>query len=495
MFNPWRREMWQCARTACAVISLALFCCASIGIAAPPTVGGATVSGLPIENLRVIDDDIIPMMGSLAIHGADAMTWGEYSFWMAQHESLQSNRAATVLQSIYDRPSSRANFPSFFLNSEIATKLIENIYSNTPSDAAVLFWTSRLNAYSSDPQISLRPLAKGRLIYDMVTNALGVANSDPNAGQFSRRLNAALVMKKETDTGAERNDQTATTAAIFNASRPRLLTITNDVATYNAALTPLARLNWVIDQSAIPASATYDAETGLLSVSGTELIALADPDNDIDLSKLTLYGDGSPYALTTAPVEITNSSSFQVRLNAADRIALRSRFNRDGTASSGNVKYLLAAAPGWSAALSAAQPQPALTGTRITVVNNAPAILNIDRSDAATRYDAATDGVLLMRYLLGFRNADLIANARGNGVNLRDAIQIENHISASLALLDVDGDGQALASTDGVMILRRLLNPGAAIGNAAAMATLTANAKRGTRTDAEVVSAIDALKP
>ncbi|TAG02331.1 MAG: hypothetical protein EAZ43_09315 [Betaproteobacteria bacterium] len=129
-----------------------------------------------------------------------------------------------------------------------------------------------------------------------------------------------------------------------------------------------------------------------------------------------------------------------------------------------------------------------------TFATSAP-ILNIDNSDAATTYDPATDGVLLMRYLLGYRGAALIANARGTGASLRDSMQIENHILLSLSLLDVDGDGQTLAVTDGLMILRRLLNPGAATTNAAAMSAITAGAKRGIRSDVDVVSAIDALKP
>jgi alpha-tubulin suppressor-like RCC1 family protein len=122
-------------------------------------------------------------------------------------------------------------------------------------------------------------------------------------------------------------------------------------------------------------------------------------------------------------------------------------------------------------------------------------LLNIDNSSPTTTYDAATDGVLLMRYLLGYRGAALIANALGTGVSLRDATQIETHIATSLALLDVDGDGETLAVTDGVMILRRLLNPNAAITNAAAMSAITAGAKRGGRSDADIVNAIDALKP
>ena len=122
-------------------------------------------------------------------------------------------------------------------------------------------------------------------------------------------------------------------------------------------------------------------------------------------------------------------------------------------------------------------------------------ILNIDNSDAATKYEPATDGVLLLRYLLGLRGSALIANARGVGAGLRDAAAIELHLSTNLSLLDVDGDGEKLALTDGLMILRRLLNPTPLATDAAASAAITAGAKRGARSDEAVVKAIDALKP
>lgn len=130
----------------------------------------------------------------------------------------------------------------------------------------------------------------------------------------------------------------------------------------------------------------------------------------------------------------------------------------------------------------------------LLTINNG-GVLNIDNSDANTTYDAATDGVLLIRYLLGFRSAELIAGARGNGAALRDADQIAQHIQLNLLSLDVDGDGSTLAHTDGLMILRRLLSPSSAPSNASASAAITANAKNSSRTDEAVVTAIDALKP
>lgn len=136
------------------------------------------------------------------------------------------------------------------------------------------------------------------------------------------------------------------------------------------------------------------------------------------------------------------------------------------------------------------------TGTTVVLTEAAgsnPPILNIDNSDPATIYDASTDGVLLMRYLLGFRGTALTADALGIGASLRDSTQIENHLLSSLALLDVDGDGETLSLTDGLMILRRLLNPNALnVMTAAEQSAITANAKRGTLTDLQVLQRIDA---
>ena len=126
------------------------------------------------------------------------------------------------------------------------------------------------------------------------------------------------------------------------------------------------------------------------------------------------------------------------------------------------------------------------TGVTVTVIGP-PTILNVDNSNFITRYDAATDGVLILRYLLGYRDAALIANARGDGPQLRDATQIVTYLDSVRAQFDVDGDGQVYAMTDGLLILRRMLGLS---GGA-----LTSNAKVGVRSDVDIAAAIDALRP
>ncbi|MDP3392399.1 FG-GAP-like repeat-containing protein [Sediminibacterium sp.] len=112
-------------------------------------------------------------------------------------------------------------------------------------------------------------------------------------------------------------------------------------------------------------SATFDASTGVLVVTGVSLTAFTGANNDIDVSKITLTGQGgSTYTLTTANVEITNATSFSVTLNATDRAALVSILNKNGTSSQSATTYNLAAAANW---LTASAGNADLTGNAITV--------------------------------------------------------------------------------------------------------------------------------
>lgn len=83
-------------------------------------------------------------------------------------------------------------------------------------------------------------------------------------------------------------------------------------------------------------------------------------------------------------------------------------------------------------------------------------VMNIDGSAMGTRYDPTTDGVLLLRYLLGFTGSALTTGALGT-LPSRDATQIVAHLNTNRALLDVDGDSNVYAHTDGLLIVRYLL--------------------------------------
>ncbi|WP_049762913.1 Ig-like domain-containing protein [Shewanella denitrificans] len=118
-------------------------------------------------------------------------------------------------------------------------------------------------------------------------------------------------------------------------------------------------------------SATYDASTGVLVVTGSGLVSKTGGTNDIDISKFTLSGDASSYSLTSSSVEITNGSSFSVPLNSTDKNELISRLNKNGTSSNGAVTYNIAAADDWNTGADPALNIADLTGNGITVSNAA----------------------------------------------------------------------------------------------------------------------------
>ncbi|TPW14099.1 MAG: Hemolysin-type calcium-binding protein, partial [Halothiobacillaceae bacterium] len=136
-------------------------------------------------------------------------------------------------------------------------------------------------------------------------------------------------------------------------------------------------------------SATYDATTGTLVVTGTGFTHRAGAINDIIANKFTLTGQGgSTYALTdTANVEITSDTSFTLVLSTADKSGLRTLLNNNGTQSVGGTTYNLAAADDWANGADAALNVADLTGNGITVSNV------VSPTITSATYDAST-GVL-----------------------------------------------------------------------------------------------------
>lgn len=75
--------------------------------------------------------------------------------------------------------------------------------------------------------------------------------------------------------------------------------------------------------------------------------------------------------------------------------------------------------------------------------------------DGNGEVQALTDGVLLMRYLFGFSDIALVDDALGTNAT-RDASQIALFIEYRLERFDADGNGEVTALTDGLLVLRHL---------------------------------------
>uniref|UniRef100_UPI00292DD1E0 putative Ig domain-containing protein n=1 Tax=Pedobacter nototheniae TaxID=2488994 RepID=UPI00292DD1E0 len=122
-------------------------------------------------------------------------------------------------------------------------------------------------------------------------------------------------------------------------------------------------------------SAVYNASTSVLTVSGTNFKAYPGAGNDIAVNKLTITAESTTYTLTSSDVELTNATTFSVTLNVADKLALKSIINKNGTQSTDLTLYNLAAAEDWMNAADAAAIIADLTLNGITVNNVAvPAI-------------------------------------------------------------------------------------------------------------------------
>ncbi|WP_020680921.1 DUF4347 domain-containing protein [Marinobacterium rhizophilum] len=152
---------------------------------------------------------------------------------------------------------------------------------------------------------------------------------------------------------------------------------------------------------AIPAitSATYDASTGVLAVTGTGFLSRQGATNDIVANKFTLTGEGgSTHTLTdTANVEVNSGTSFTLTLSATDKAALNQIINKNGTSSTGATTYNLAAAEDWAAGADAAVNVVDATGNGITVSNVAVPTITSATYDASTGALVVTGTGLLKR--------------------------------------------------------------------------------------------------
>lgn len=86
---------------------------------------------------------------------------------------------------------------------------------------------------------------------------------------------------------------------------------------------------------------------------------------------------------------------------------------------------------------------------------NAP--LDVDASFGATKYDAGTDGLLTLRYLFGLTGTSLTTGVLGGTASRTDPALIKARLDVLRTSLDIDGNGRADALTDGLLILRYML--------------------------------------
>ena len=96
-----------------------------------------------------------------------------------------------------------------------------------------------------------------------------------------------------------------------------------------------------------------------------------------------------------------------------------------------------------------------LAGTNPLSAASCPGCFNWDIDDDG-EVKPLTDGLIVIRYLFGFRGNSLVVNAVGLNANRNSPEDISDYLNAGGVTLDIDGDGEAKPLTDGLMLIRYL---------------------------------------
>lgn len=102
--------------------------------------------------------------------------------------------------------------------------------------------------------------------------------------------------------------------------------------------------------------------------------------------------------------------------------------------------------------------------------------------DGNMRYDALTDGLLLIRYLFNISGTNLTSGVIGANATRSTPAATQQYMDLMRLVLDVDGNGQADALTDGIMLLRYIFN---LRGNSLVNGAIGLNATRTTAAQIE----------
>jgi hypothetical protein len=104
---------------------------------------------------------------------------------------------------------------------------------------------------------------------------------------------------------------------------------------------------------------------------------------------------------------------------------------------------------------------------------------DIDADETAV---ALSDGLLVLRHLFGFSGASLTDAAVGTSATRASAAEITAYLDGNDSQLDIDGDGATEALSDGLLVLRYLFG---FRGDSLIVGAVTANATRTTATEIE----------
>ena len=162
---------------------------------------------------------------------------------------------------------------------------------------------------------------------------------------FDFATNGIFGSGAEAITYIERSTQFNGGTLVFGAAWDNIDTVRFTVSSGSAGLA-LDTIDFEAPTPRIPVitSATYDALTNVLEVTGVDMTA----GGSIDVGKLSVTGEaGVAYTLTSANVNAVDSTRFAVTLNAVDAMNVEGLLTKNGNAAVDTTAYNLAAANHW----------------------------------------------------------------------------------------------------------------------------------------------------
>ena len=184
-------------------------------------------------------------------------------------------------------------------------------------------------------------------------------------------------------------------------------------------------------------SVTYDADMGVLVVSGTNFVAIQGSSNDVDISLLTITGEGgSTYTITsTTDVEVTSTTQFTITLSGTDKTSVDALLNKNGGVSGSGTLYNLALADNWMRGVSET-PNIAANTYGLTV-SNANAIPTIS---GAVSFQAVDDNSTIAPF-------SSVTLGDGDGDNISLAITLDDNAKGTLSTTSIPSDTLANVQT------------------------------------------------
>lgn len=267
--------------------------------------------------------------------------------------------------------------------------------------------------------------------YDASAGVLSITATNLTAGDtidvskltLTGQAGATYTLTSPNTTAASATAVSVTLNAADKIAVNGLLNLNGTVSVGGTAFSLAAAANWdatasapadltgnavTVSNVAAPTiiSATYDAASNILLVTGTNLVRTVGAANDITVANLTLTGEGgATRILTTGAVEAISATSFSVTLNAADQAVVEQMFNRNGSVSTGGTLYNLAASDDWNSVVTGGNISDATSG--VTVLNVPTPTITSATYNASTGVLAVTGTGFLP--LTGGAN-DIVAN-------------------------------------------------------------------------------------